>query len=160
MMASTEGPKHVGVIISNKLSRINLCISLVLFFVFTIENARSKKQNSWQIFGKYSNVEIHKNPSPVGGRVVPWRLKDGWKDGQTDITKLTVFFYFFLSILWTRLKLCFTYFEGDSYFDGNYKQFLVSSKEKSFYGSRNRAELLRQLAINRTNLILVTVFEI
>ena len=31
-------------LISNKLSRINLSISLVLFFVFIIENARSKKQ--------------------------------------------------------------------------------------------------------------------
>ena len=32
-------------LISNKLSRINLCILLAYFFVFIIENARYKKQN-------------------------------------------------------------------------------------------------------------------
>ena len=46
---------------------------------------------SRQIFGKYSNVEIHKNPSG-GSRLVPFGLTDGWKDGQRDMTKLTVAF--------------------------------------------------------------------
>jgi hypothetical protein len=44
-----------------------------------------------QIFEKYSNTKFHKNLSS-GSRVVPF--------GQTDVTKLLVFF----AVLWTRLK--------------------------------------------------------
>ena len=47
---------------------------------------------SRQIFGKYSNIEIHKNLSG-GRRDVPCGLTDGWKDGQTDMTKLAVAFF-------------------------------------------------------------------
>jgi len=38
----------------------------------------------WQIFGKYSNIEFHKNPS-IRSRAVP----RGQTDRQTDMAKLT-----------------------------------------------------------------------
>jgi len=40
-----------------------------------------KPEFSQQIFGKYSNIKLHENPSS-GSRVVPY--------GRTDMTKLTV----------------------------------------------------------------------
>ena len=44
MMASTEGPKHVGVI--DQLSRINLCISLVYFLssLLKMHGPKNKKE--------------------------------------------------------------------------------------------------------------------
>ena len=57
-----------------------------------------KTEHFHQIFEKYSNIKFHENPS--GGRqVVPC----GRRDGQTDMTKITVVF-FFSKILPTRQK--------------------------------------------------------
>jgi len=41
------------------------------------------------IFEKYSNVKFHENPSSRS-RVVACRRRDGWAEGQMDMTKLMV----------------------------------------------------------------------
>jgi len=48
---------------------------------------------SQHIFEKYSNIKSHENPF-IASQVVPCRQtkKEGWTDGQTDMTKLTVAF--------------------------------------------------------------------
>jgi len=46
-----------------------------------------KLEFSRQIFGKCSNIKFHENPSS-GSRVV----QCGWKDGRTDMAKVTVAF--------------------------------------------------------------------
>ena len=45
-------------LISNKLSRINLCVLLVYFFVFIIENARSKKQNNFVFIDLLHDISV------------------------------------------------------------------------------------------------------
>jgi hypothetical protein len=50
-----------------------------------------KTEFSRQIFEKYTNMNVHENPSIVS-LVVQCRLTDRWTDGRAAMTKLTVSF--------------------------------------------------------------------
>ena len=68
-----------------------------------------KNEFPQQIFGKFSDVRFHENPS-CGNRIIPCGEADGPTEKHTDITRLKIAFQSFAN----APKIVFKYFGRDN----------------------------------------------